>query len=255
MDLGTLASASDSLMMLAVVGYLAATTLHALEVGLAAPRRQAVLATTGPPSDVDVDVDVDVDRNAGPNARIAGTAAVAVTAVAFVVHAGAVGTRAAAAERVPWANMYEFILVTTLAGAAVWLVALVRRPAIRPLGLFGVLALTLLLGGAGRVHVRVAPLVPALDSPWLKIHVAAAAFSAGLFLVGFVTASLYVLRLRHDAATAAARPTGLAIAGMPEAAILNRLTFRLHAIAFPLWTFAIICGAIWAEAAWGRYWG
>jgi cytochrome c-type biogenesis protein CcsB len=116
------------------------------------------------------------------------------------------------------------------------------------------LGLALLLGGAGRVHVRVAPLVPALDSPWLKIHVAAAATSAGVMLVGFVSTVLYLLRRRHDEAAVADRPAGPLIARMPAAAALDRLAGRLHIVAFPLWTFAVICGAVWAEAAWGRYW-
>jgi cytochrome c-type biogenesis protein CcsB len=183
-----------------------------------------------------------------------GLAATAVTVAAVLAHAGAVVTRGVAAGRVPWGNMYEFILTLTFAGAVAWLVILARRP-VRPVGLFVTLVLAVLLGGAGRVHVRVAPLVPALDSPWLKVHVAAAALSAGMLLVGFVSACLYVWRLRHDASVAAGQPTGLTIASMPSAQALDRLAFRLHAAAFPIWTFAIICGAVWAEAAWGRYWG
>jgi len=95
--------------------------------------------------------------------------------------------------------------------------------------------------------------MPALNSYWLKIHVTAAATSSGILLMGFIPAALFLLRSGYDKGrrgfpfTVGAR--------LPEAATLERLTFRIHAFAFPLWTFAIICGAIWAEAAWGRYWG
>jgi cytochrome c-type biogenesis protein CcsB len=259
MSFDGLASWSDALMMFAVIGYVTATAAHGLDIVLAAPARARLavvparrefVAVGGQPPD-DPTPEAPTDRPLWT--RHVGTAAVGVTWLTAGAHLGAVLTRGIAADRVPLGNMYEFILTATLTGAVAWLVTVTRRP-VRTVGLFVTLALALLLGGAGRVHVRVAPLVPALDSPWLKIHVAAAATSAGLMLVAFVAAVLYLLRLRHDAAVAAGGPTGLAIAAMPAAMTLDRLTFRLLAVAFPLWTFAVICGAIWAEAAWGRYW-
>ncbi len=46
-----------------------------------------------------------------------------------------------------------------------------------------------------------------------------------------------------------------AIPHLPPAAKLDNLAYRTTAFAFPLITFGIMCGAIWAEEAWGRYWG
>jgi cytochrome c-type biogenesis protein CcsB len=255
MTFDSLASTSDALMMLAVVGYVVATALHGLEAVLAAPGRSRPVPAPLQLERVGAarELAERPDPRHEPPSRWAGAAAVAVTVASAGVHLGSVTTRAVAAGRVPWGNLYEFILTATLAAAVAWLVLLARRP-VRPIGLFITLALALLLGGAGRVHVRVAPLVPALDSPWLKIHVAAAATSAGLLLVGFVAAALYLLRLRHDAGAGSGRQAGLAIAGLPAAASLDRLAYRLHVVAFPLWTFAVVCGAVWAEAAWGRYW-
>jgi cytochrome c-type biogenesis protein CcsB len=110
------------------------------------------------------------------------------------------------------------------------------------------MALGITLGVAGtRLHTRVVPLIPALDSPWLRIHVAAAATASGLFLLGSVTAVLYLRRLR------AGRAAGV-LTQLPPADRLDRITQRLHVVAFPIWTFAVGTGAIWAEAAWGRYW-
>ena len=102
------------------------------------------------------------------------------------LHFGALVTRGLAAGRVPWGNMYEFVLTLTLVGAVAWLVVLVRRRrALRPLGLFVTLALVLLLGFAGMVlYTPAGPLVPALNSYWLKIHVTAAAIASGIFLLG-----------------------------------------------------------------------
>jgi cytochrome c-type biogenesis protein CcsB len=133
-------------------------------------------------------------------------------------------------------------------------VLVIARPALRPLGLFVATALVLVLGFSGLVlHTEVAPLVPALNSYWLKIHVSAAATSSGLLLLAFVPAALFLLRNGYESGKRQF-PYSMA-ARVPAADVLERLSFRLHAFAFPIWTFAIICGAIWAEAAWGRYWG
>ena len=152
--------------------------------------------------------------------------------------------------------MYEFVLALHARrrgrpGWSCWS----ARPALRPLGLFVTLALVLLLGVAGMVlYTPVGPLVPALNSYWLKIHVSAVAIASGLLLLGFVPAVLFLhpQRVRRGQARL---PVLARAPGCPAADTLERLTFRLHAFAFPIWTFAVICGAIWAEAAWGRYWG
>ena len=47
----------------------------------------------------------------------------------------------------------------------------------------------------------------------------------------------------------------LLAARLPDATTLDKAAYRIVAFSFPLYTVAIICGAIWAEAAWGRYWG
>jgi cytochrome c-type biogenesis protein CcsB len=192
---------------------------------------------------------------ADPRAAVwAGRAAMALTVVGWLAHLGCVVARGLAAHRVPWGNMYEFVLAVTLVGATAWLVLLVRRPTIRPLGLFVTLALVILLGIDGmKLYTAVEPLVPALNSYWLKIHVTAAITASGVLMIGFVAAALTLVRTGYEAGKRRF-PYSLGDR-LPAADGLERLTFRLHAFAFPIWTFAIICGAIWAEAAWGRYWG
>jgi len=187
-------------------------------------------------------------------AAIFGRIAVGLTVVAALAHAGVLVTRGLAAGRVPWGNMYEFVVALSLVAAVAWLVLLIGRPTLRLLGLFVTLALVLVLGFAGMVlYTEAAPLVPALNSYWLKIHVSAAATASGLLLIAFVPAALFLIRAGYDAGKRRfPYPIG---AKLPAAESLERLTFRLHAFAFPIWTFAVICGAIWAEAAWGRYWG
>jgi len=183
-----------------------------------------------------------------------GLVGVWLTVLAALLHGSVMVTRGLAAGRVPWGNMYEFVVTLSFVGAVTWLVLLARRPALRLLGLFVTIALVLVLGFAGFVlYTGPAPLVPALNSYWLKIHVSAAATASGILLIAFVPAALYLIRAGYDQGKARF-PYSIG-AKLPAADGLERLAFRLHAFAFPIWTLAIICGAIWAEAAWGRYWG
>jgi cytochrome c-type biogenesis protein CcsB len=103
------------------------------------------------------------------------------------------------------------------------------------------------------LYTSAGPLTAALNSYWLKIHVTAAASASGILMFGFAVAALTVVRSGYERGRRGF-PFDLGWR-LPDSATLERLTFRVHALAFPLWTFAIICGAIWAEAAWGRYWG
>jgi cytochrome c-type biogenesis protein CcsB len=264
-----MAAFSDQLLVVAILAYLVAMVCHAAEyafgnrgaVGRAATR-DLVAVGAGSAGGVPAGgvpaggVPAGGASAGGPASRaaLAGRAAVLALVVAALAHLGCLVTRGVDAGRVPWGNMYEFVLAVTFVGSAAWLVVLVRRPTLRHLGLFVALAEVVLLGLAGMVlYTQVAPLVPALNSYWLVIHVTAAVIASGVFLVGFVAAAMYLIRLGYDRG----RPGFPYTLGarVPNAEALERLTFRLHAFAFPIWTFAVIAGAIWAEAAWGRYWG
>jgi cytochrome c-type biogenesis protein CcsB len=257
---------SDQLLVVAILSYVAAMVCHAAEyafgnrshIGRAAALPARELVAVGAESTIVTDTPQVVDEATpmrGDRAALAGKAAVAVTALAALVHLGVLVTRGVAAERMPWGNMYEFVLSVTFVGSAAWLAVLYRRPAIRHLGLFVATAMVLLLGVAGMVlYTDVAPLVPALKSTWFVVHVSAAVLSSGIFLLGFVPAAMFLIRSGYDRGKRSF-PYSLG-PRVPAAAVLDRLTFRLHAFAFPIWTFgALIAGPIWAEAAWGRYWG
>jgi cytochrome c-type biogenesis protein CcsB len=130
-----------------------------------------------------------------------------------------------------------------------------RRPTVRPLGLFVTLALVTLLGLAGmRLYTAAGPLVPALNSYWFIVHVSTIIVSSGIFLIGAVPAAMFLVRNGYD--DGKRRFPYTLGRHVPAAAMLERLTFRMHAFAFPLFTFgALIAGPLWAEASWGRYWG
>lgn len=162
-------------------------------------------------------------------------------AAAFLV-AGCLA-RGLAAGRVPWANLYEFAITTTATLVVGLVIIERRRPALR-LGLVVPAVAVIMLGLALTVYVPVAPLVPALRSYWLVLHVLAAATSGACFVLAGIVSVIFLVGGRR-------RPVD---AGRQTE--LDRLAVRLTAFAFPIWTFgALIAGPIWAEYAWGRYWG
>jgi cytochrome c-type biogenesis protein CcsB len=252
-----MAELSNQLLPVAVLAYLAAMMCYLVEYafgrqGAVARVATRELVTVGAPAEPPA-----VIEEAAPAAgrtRWVGIAALVLTGLGVAVHAGILVTRGLSVGRVPWGNMYEFVVALSLVGAVTWLVLVIARPTLRLLGLFVSLALVLVLGFAGMVlYTEAAPLVPALNSYWLKIHVSAAASSSGLLLIAFVPAALFLIKAGYDRGK---RSFPYTIgAKLPAPDTLERLSFRLHAFAFPIWTFAIICGAIWAESAWGRYWG
>lgn len=186
---------------------------------------------------------------------VLGRLAVGTLLLAAAAHVATVVTRGLAAERLPWGNMYEFLLTSTLVGVGAWLVMLRRYPSVRLLGLFLSLVNMALLGVAAVwLYTPVGPLVPALNSYWFILHIASMVLATGSFLVGFVAAAMYLVRSGYERGKRGF-PFSLA-RRIPAAEMLDRLAFRLHAFGFPIWTLgALIVGPIWAEAAWGRYWG
>jgi cytochrome c-type biogenesis protein CcsB len=168
----------------------------------------------------------------------------------------AIVLRGLAAGRTPWANMYEFTLVGTFVALAVFLGLSVRRD-VRFLGAFvaGLSALFLVLG-LNAFYVAATGVQPALQNYWLVIHVGVAISATGIFTVAFVASVLQLLRDSRDSGSPYLQRPGFRwLDGLPLANALETLSFRLNAVAFVLWTFTIIGGAIWAEDAWGRYWG
>jgi cytochrome c-type biogenesis protein CcsB len=179
-----------------------------------------------------------------------GRFAMLITVFGWLLHAGSVITRGLSVSRWPWGNMYEFVVAICLAAVTAYLVLAVRNKA-RYLGAFVMLAVVLGLGAA-TIWLYQAPgeLVPALKSYWIAIHVGAAIVASGGFTVGFVATLLYLATARHEAAG----KTGF-LDRLPGSEVLDQLAYKSTVFVFPVWTFAIVAGAIWADEAWGRYWG
>jgi cytochrome c-type biogenesis protein CcsB len=159
--------------------------------------------------------------------------------------------RGLSAHRAPWGNMYEFSITGAMAFSLAYLGALTKYK-IRWLGLPVSISVLLTLGTAVAVLYRPsAPLVPALKSTWLIIHVSAAIVSGGVFLLANTIAATYLILDRMESRGGRNEWAKK----LPSLEYLDQLSYRLVAFVFPLWTFAVIAGAIWAESAWGRYWG
>jgi cytochrome c-type biogenesis protein CcsB len=182
--------------------------------------------------------------------------AVALNCVGLAAHLAGVVTRGLAVHRLPWGDMYEFVTALTCV-AVLFFVAFMVRYRAYYLGLFVMAAVVIVLGLAETViYTPAGPLVPALQSYWLAIHVTAMTLATGVFFVAAVTGITYLFVDRHARRVAAGRPAGAdgILRRLPGAEVLDRLAYRMVVFGFPIWTFGVIAGAIWADRAWGSYW-
>jgi cytochrome c-type biogenesis protein CcsB len=277
-----------------------------------------------------------------------GFLATGLASVGALVHLGSVVARGLAAERVPWANMYEYSSLLALGTVVVGLFVIQRRMGYGHLMGFVIALAVLSMTSALLLFTEAGPVVPALNSYWIKIHTSAAMASSSIFIVAFAVTALYLVketaerRLAERSAesfsgstvgaayagsqapvegdSAAYRPadfddegaedeqdavasalaqrdmlspiafpivpfivvavftftvwraplatliaasvaallgtaTWYAVPFLPPASKLDALAYRIIAFGFPIWTFAVLAGAIWAQEAWGRYWG
>ena len=184
-------------------------------------------------------------------------AAMALAAVGVVAHTIAVVTRGLAVHRAPWGNMYEFVTALTCVAAIFFLFVMVRYRA-WSLGVFVMGAVVVALGLAETlIYTAAGQLVPALQSYWLDIHVTAMTLATGIFFVAAVLGVVYLAADRYQRRVAVGRaaPGNGIMRRLPSIEQIDRLTYRTVVFGFPVWTFGVIAGAIWADQAWGRYWG
>ena len=250
-----MAQLSDSLLFVAVLLY--AVAMLAFSAGAASSRATRLLG--GPALAGAGGQTITLGGDGSERSSATTTLALALTTLGWLAHLTSVVTRGVAAGRVPWGNMYEFSSAAALVAVTGFLLLVLRGRVDKSLGAFVMLPVVLYLGLAGTVlYTKVGPLVPALNSYWIKIHVAAAVTASGAFLLSGVVALLFLLRHRYDERTTAGASVRFPVSlgrSLPAASSLDRAAYVVIAFAFPVWTFAIIAGAIWAEAAWGRYWG
>jgi cytochrome c-type biogenesis protein CcsB len=268
---GSMAHLSDSVFTTAIATYALAMVAYTAEYSfgrrgriaqtakIEAPARELVGAG-GPPVTSSADIPVAPPSTKRTFADRAGRVAVALTVLGAAFQTGSIAVRAIAVDAVPWSNMYEFASVAGLVGVIAFLAVLWKAPTIRHLGTFILLPVVLMMFLAGTVlYAKAQPLVPALRSYWLAIHVTLIAIAEGALMTSAVLTVLYLVKIRYDRVSIVSgyQPgrIGNLASRLPSADTLDKVSYRIVAFAFPLYTVAVICGAIWAEAAWGRYWG
>jgi cytochrome c-type biogenesis protein CcsB len=206
------------------------------------------LVGAGAPADEVVPADPAADVREY-RAALFGRLSLMLTVIAVVCHLAALIARGMAADpnRVPWGNMYEFTISGSFVVAAAYVV-LYRRLKLAWMApwVLGFTVVVLMLAVVA-LYEPVAPLTEALNSYWLVIHVIAAIIATGGFTLGGIASLAYLLKNRF--------PDAALLARVPELAALDRVSYRIHAFAFPVWTFGVlISGPIWAHEAWGSYW-
>ncbi len=184
-----------------------------------------------------------------------GNMAFSVLFVAVALHVLSIVLRGFATHRFPLGNMYEFVTMATAATAVVGLIFL-RDQKYRAMWAFLLIPVLILMFLAGTVlYADAAPVVPALRSYWLPIHVTIISVGSGIFLVSGVASILFLLRIRQPKGEESTGLIGRLAARLPDAQTLDRLAYKTTIVAFPIFGAGVVLGAIWAEAAWGRFWG
>lgn len=172
----------------------------------------------------------------------------------IVFHAAAVILRGFATGRFPLGNLWEYVLMVTLGVMIAISVALTRK-AWRPLWPWVLTPMLALMAyGAIDLYAESAPVVPALQSNWLPIHVTTITIGASIGIVSGIASLLYLLRF-WQAPGKEKGFFGMLAKPLPSAKTLDSLAYKSAIITLPVFGLGVILGAIWAESSWGRFWG
>jgi cytochrome c-type biogenesis protein CcsB len=247
-------AAAGVVYFLALLAHLAEwSLLRKVPVEAAVEAREPVAVGAGAP--VDPPASATPDERTTERVAMSARLGLLLTVIAAGVHLVALVARGMAAEpaRVPWGNMYEFTISGTFVVAALYLATRKRFGLAWMAPIVVGVVLALLMVAVIWLYQPVGPLREALNSYWLVIHVVSAIIATGAFTLGGIASTLFLLKDRAER-RGTATTTGY-LARVPSTAVLDRVSYRMHAFAFPVWTFAVlITGPIWAHEAWASYW-
>ncbi|OFT56894.1 c-type cytochrome biogenesis protein CcsB [Corynebacterium sp. HMSC05H05] len=256
----TMAELSDLTFRTAFIVYIVALILafiyygrvnSVIEARREALAEQKVLVGAGGPEVVEKQKS---DEDMIANARKWAGMTQALVWVGVALHLVAFVTRGLAANRFPLGNLYEYILFMTAVIMVVAAVVVQRKNwhTVWPWLLFPMVIAMFL--NSTVFHIQAAPVVPALQSYWQPVHVSTVSIGASIGIISGVFALLYLLRMwqprgeEHGFFGAIARP-------LPDAKTLDQIAYKTAVVTLPLFGIGIVFGAIWAEVAWGRFWG
>jgi cytochrome c-type biogenesis protein CcsB len=261
----TLAALSDTFFSVTVALYSLAVVAFCAQLAFGrrpARAREPQLVGAGAPVEPLSATPDAAPRAAAERGRRWGLLAMTLTVLGVCTHVSVLVTRGLAADRLPWGNMYEFATAVVLVATVAFTILALRAPGLRHIGVFVLAPVVVAMVLIGLfLYTDDGPLVAALRSYWLAIHVTTAILGFGIFFVSGIASVLYLVRSRHEARVTAGTAPDPEDAGfgivqrLPSAESLDRVAHRTAVFGFPIWTFAVIAGAIWAESAWGRFWG
>ncbi len=246
-DSASLAALADTLFTVTILVYSVACVAFAAQLAFSRADRKILVASDGS----------EVIGDSAPFSVRAGLVAMGITVIGALLHGSVLLLRGLAAERVPLGNMFELATMVGFVGVGAFLFLGARTPRLRAVGLFVMLPVTVGLVLVGLfLYAESGPLVAALRSRWLLVHVTTVSIGFGAFFTSGIMSLLFLVRSRFEEAGAAARGITLRLGQrLPRSETLDRGAHRLVVFGFPIFTFAVIAGAIWAESAWGRFWG
>lgn len=148
---------------------------------------------------------------------------------------------------IPISNLYEVFILFTLITSLFYLYY-EQRYRTRALGPFVMLVVSAAVGfllwyTVSRGAQEIQPLVPALQSWWMKIHVPANFIGYGTFALAAMVGATYLLK-EH----------GVLADRLPSLEVLDDVMYKAITVGFAFFTIATILGALWAADAWGGYW-
>jgi cytochrome c-type biogenesis protein CcsB len=173
-------------------------------------------------------------------------AAVSLTVAGFTAHTTSLILRWLQSGYPPFVEFFESVSASIWFGVLIFLALQSLRPAMRSGGLFVMVLSVLLLGWAGTPTHADGVLSPSLQSAWLFVHASFATAGVGCFIAAAGMSMIWMWRNRPNLREAF-DTTGIGL--------LDETVFRLILTGFLFYTVMILSGAIWANQAWGRYWG
>ncbi len=178
-------------------------------------------------------------------------AGVILTICGAVLHTAALGIRWAAAGHGPFMKKYELLSSYVLIAMYMYLGVIRKRPGLRTVGIFVMPVSLTVMGMALTSSAAVVEMPASFNYVWIVLHVLFAQASYGSGLIGAGLALLYLMKERAERRGLA---TGLYL-NMPSLENMDRLSYRFHGFAFLAVGVMTASGAVWANYAWGRYWG
>jgi cytochrome c-type biogenesis protein CcsB len=189
------------------------------------------------------------------NKQMVGRFALGVILTGFFIHLAGLLIRwwesyVAGYEYIPLSNLYESLVFFSWAIVLIYLIVDIRYHQ-RVIGVIAAplaalaLAVTSLLPG---IKSNITPLIPALQSNWLAIHVLTCFLGYAAFAIAFGISIAYIIQAKRESSLHG--PIGW----LPSAQSLDEINYKAIVMGFPLLTIGIITGAAWASYAWGSYW-